>query len=29
MTFFPLMQKTVIEFLRDGKRPEEKTREGT
>jgi dienelactone hydrolase len=23
LTFFPLMQKTVIEFLRDGKRPEE------
>ena len=22
LTFFPLMQKTVIEFLRDGKRPE-------
>jgi dienelactone hydrolase len=29
MTFFPLMQKTVIEFLRDGKRPEEKRHEGT
>jgi dienelactone hydrolase len=29
MTFFPLMQKTVIEFLRDGKRPAEKRHEGT
>jgi len=29
MTFFPLMQKTIIGYLRDGKRPEEKRHEGT
>jgi len=29
MTFFPLMQKAIIGYLRDGKRPEEKRHEGT
>jgi dienelactone hydrolase len=29
LTYFPLMQKTVIDFLRDGKRPAEERHEGT